>query len=148
MRAIRNLILLLAVLAPVAARAETAPAWKMSVRLGDGRTFVTDGSITLDAALVKPKTMPKEVKADAAARMIEKGLAAPATNEFDLAKLTANRRGQAYVAPNGISIAIRYVDYVASTAGSDVRFRVQGELEPVAIVVDGKGVGLVMPMRR
>ncbi len=35
-----------------------APVWQRALRLSDGRLFVTDGALAIDAALARPATMP------------------------------------------------------------------------------------------
>ena len=50
------------------------PTWQGIVRMSDGRTFVTDGGLAIDAALAKPAKLPER---ELAARVLEQYL-----NEF------------------------------------------------------------------
>src|ERR1051326_4596833 len=44
-----------------AAPGSAGPTWQRTLRLSDGRTFVTDGGLAIDAALAKPATLPAGV---------------------------------------------------------------------------------------
>jgi hypothetical protein len=86
---------------------------------------------------------------ESAAKTIEKYLAAPLENEYALSQVTAARRGPSYVSPSGVALNAEYLDYLARALGADtVRLRMKADLDPVVIVVAGKSVGLIMPMRR
>ena len=37
------------------------PTWWRALAMPDGRTFVTDGGLSIDAALVKPASMPEKL---------------------------------------------------------------------------------------
>jgi hypothetical protein len=125
-----------------------APVWDRLFRLPDGRTFVTDGAITLDAALARPKELPKTVLPESTGKVMEKYLSASLDHEFSVAQLNAGRFPRTYVTPNGVSVSAEYVDYLARTLGrGKVRLRVGGELQPMVIVIDGKSVGLVMAVK-
>jgi len=67
-------------------------------------------------------------------------------DECALSKLT--RRGEAYAAPNGVTLNPTYIEYLRRTLPeSRVRLRMKGLTEPVVILLDGKPIGLLMPMR-
>jgi hypothetical protein len=133
---------------PPAQPAQRDPVWKRMVTLSDGRTFVTDGSFALDAALAKPAARPSEVLPAATAKVIEGHLLAPLPDEFALAQLTGGRRSM-YTAPSGIVLNAVYVDYLRRTLpASKLRFRMKGDLEPTVVLLNGTAVGLLMPMKR
>ena len=122
-----------------------APVWQRMVQLDDGRTFVTDGGMAIDAALAKP-TLPD--KAPVSGKIIERYLSADLPNEFSLSQLSP-RDGRTYAAPSGIALNATYIDFVRRTLPSrQVRLRMKGELDPVIIMVDGKPVGVLMPVKR
>jgi len=127
--------------------ADGTPLWSRTLRMPDGRTFVSDGAIALDAALAKPKEMPKQVIPEAGSKVIEKFMAGPFEHEYTVAQLrAAGSNPRAYEAPSGVSLGADYVDYIARTVGKrSVRFRVNGDRDPIAIVADGKAVGVLMP---
>lgn len=122
--------------------------WQKQVRLHDGRTFVSDGRFALDAALAKPAAPPSTVLPEATAKIIEGYLTAELPDEFGLSQLT-DRSGHKYTAPSGVVLNPIYVDYLRrALPASRLRFRMKGDMEPVVIVLDGKAVGLLMPMKR
>jgi hypothetical protein len=126
-----------------------APTWDRMVRLSDGRTFVTDGSLAIDVALVKPSVLPTEVLGPAAAKLLEGYMAAPLENEYGLGDLKKGPWPQTYAAPSGVVLNATYVDYLRRTLPkAALRFRMKGDLDPVVILMKGTAVGVVMPMRR
>lgn len=134
---------------PSPGRGGAAPAWKRIVKLSDGRTFITDGGMTLDVALARPDAIPHEVLGAATAKVVEGYLAAPLPHEIDLRQLRAAPASPHYVAPNGVQLNAGYVDYLRrALPPARVRLRMKGDLEPVVILLDGTAVGLVMPMRQ
>ncbi len=119
--------------------------WKRAVHLHDGRTFVSDGAIALDAEVAKPGIQPGQNLPEASAQVLERYLAAELPDEFALSQLT--RRGRVYAAPSGVTLNPIYVDYLRRTLpASRVRFRMKSPSEPVVILLDGKAVGMLMPM--
>jgi hypothetical protein len=90
------------------------------VQLDDGRTFVTDGSMAIDAALAKP---PLPNNARVSGKIIERYLSADLPNEFSLSRLSP-RDGRTYAAPSGIELNATYIDFVRRTLPSrQVRLR-------------------------
>ncbi len=126
---------------------QNAPfTWKRVVHLHDGRTFISDGAIALDVESVKPADRPKPGLPEASSNIIEGYLNAQLPDECALSKLT--RRGEAYAAPNGVTLNPTYIEYLRRTLPeSRVRLRMKGLTEPVVILLDGKPIGLLMPMR-
>ena len=121
------------------------PLWQTMVQLDDGRKFVTDGGMAIDAALVKP-TLPNN--APVSGKIIERYLSADLPNEFSLSQLSP-RDGRTYAAPSGIVLNATYIDFVRRTLPPrQVRLRMKGDLDPVVITVDGKAVGVMMPVKR
>jgi hypothetical protein len=82
------------------------------VRLDDGRTFVTDGGMAIDAALAKP-ALPNNM-APVSGKIIERWLSADLPNEFILSQLSP-RDGRTYAAPSGILLNATYIDFVRRT---------------------------------
>ena len=62
------------------------PAWQGTLSLTDGRTFVTDGGLAIDAALARPATVPARV---VAAKVLEGYLNAAHRDECGFNDLTA-----------------------------------------------------------
>ena len=123
------------------------PLWQRMVQLDDGRTFVTDGGMAIDAALAKP-TLPNNALSPVSGKTIERYLAADLPNEFSLSQLSP-RDGRTYAAPSGVVLNATYIDFVRRTlAPQPVRLRMKGELDPVLILMNGKPVGAMMPVKR
>jgi hypothetical protein len=124
-------------------------AWTRKFQLTDGRTFVTDGAITLDASLVNPREFASAELITVSMKVIESYFAADLPDEFTLAELGPGATKGTYRAPSGVTLAARYVEYLRETLpASSLRLRMKGDLEPVVILSDGKAVGLLMPMKR
>src|SRR5262245_9394558 len=77
------------------------PAWQGAVRLSDGRTFVTDGGLAIDAALAKPAKLPDR---ELAGKLLEDYLNASYKDEYGFSDLDAAASGRTYTAPNGITL--------------------------------------------
>ena len=131
---------------PTAPGAAGDPAWQGIVRLSDGRTFVTDGGLAIDAALARPATLPDR---ELAAKVLESYLNASHKDEYGFSDLKALVAGRTYTTPSGIALNATYIDYLRRTlsAGS-VRFRMTGGMQPVVIVANGKAVGVLMPVKQ
>lgn len=130
-------------------RSSDGVAWNRMLQLSDGRVFVTDGAITLEASLVNPGEHPSGEPASVSQTVIEGFLAADLPDEFALGELDRGAEPQTYESPSGVTLAARYVDYLRATLpAASLRLRMKGDFEPVVIVSDGKAVGLVMALRR
>jgi hypothetical protein len=132
---------------PQSFMAGDVPAWNRVLKLSDGRTFVTNGHIALDAAVAKPAALPSEVLGPSSSKVIERHLAAKLENECSLAELKADRARGRYVSPSGLWLNADYVDYLRRTLPPAARLRMQKDLDPIVIVLDGKAIGLLMAMR-
>ena len=120
-----------------------APAWNKQSTLADGRIFVTDGAIAVDAALAKPSTLDGLMVIPPAA--IERLLRSSTTTEVGSSALSARDRG--YVTPGGVLLARKYVDFLRrQAAAAGLRFKVAGPRDPVLILIDGRTVGVLMPL--
>jgi hypothetical protein len=78
----------------------------------DGRTFVSDGGLAIDAALAKPATLPPNVIPGAA---FERLFSTQSPNEFGLSQLSANPYGRTYKSPTGVHMSKTYIDFLRST---------------------------------
>jgi len=122
------------------------PVWQGILRLGDGRTFVTDGGLAIDAAVAKPVKLPAR---ELASKLLEDYFKAAHKDECGLSDLRAAASGKTYSTPNGIALNATYVDYLRRIlpAGS-VRLRMTGPLQPVVIVASRQAVGVLMPVKQ
>lgn len=131
---------------PGPAPAGAGPTWQRSLRLGDGRLFVTDGAMAIDAALARPATLPAEAQASAGASFIERQLSAQHADEVGLRQLS-RADGGVYRTPSGVHLGPAYVDFLRRTLPA-ARLRSSGSRDPVVILLEGRAVGVVMPLAR
>lgn len=125
------------------------PAWQRTLHLSDGRTFVTDGGIAMDAALAKPASLPEQTLPEASAQHIEKYLAATLKDEFALSELKANPNGRTFAAPSGLLLNSTYVNFLRRVLPNrTLRFRMEAEMTPMIIMSDGKAVGVLMGVKQ
>jgi hypothetical protein len=131
---------------PTVPGASRDPVWQGILRLADGRTFVTDGGLALDAAVAKPVTLPAR---EVASKVLEDYFQATHKDECGLSDLRAAASGKTYSTPNGIALNATYVDYLRRMLpGESVRLRMTGPLQPVVIVASRKVVGVLMPVKQ
>jgi hypothetical protein len=120
------------------------PAWQGTVRLSDGRTFITDGGLAIDATLAKPTKLPER---ELTAKVLEGYLNAAHKDEYTFSDLTAAATGKTYTTPSGIALNATYINYLRRTLPArSVRFRTTAPRQPVVIVDGGKTVGVLMPV--
>jgi hypothetical protein len=125
------------------------PTWQRTVRLSDGRTFVTDGGMAIDAALAQPATLPAKVLPPASGSFIERQMSSQSADEVGLSQLVLRPDGRTYTTPNGILLNQTYIDFLRRILPSaQVRLRTQGDREPVVILLKGEPVGVFMPVAR
>jgi hypothetical protein len=122
------------------------PAWQAVARLSDGRTLVTDGGLAIEAALAKLARLPEK---EFSGKVIENYFNLPLKDEYRFGDLTPPANGRTYATPSGIPLSATYLDYLRRVLpAASVRLRMGGELQPVVILVDGKAVGVLMPVRK
>jgi hypothetical protein len=122
------------------------PTWQGTVRLSDGRTFVTDGGLAIDAAFARPAKLPdREIPGKA----LENHLNAVHKDEYGLSELTASASGKTYTTPSGIALNATYIRFLnRSLPASSVRLRTSGAVDPVVILAKGRAVGVLMPVKQ
>ena len=121
------------------------PTWQGVLRLRDGRTFVTDGGLAVDAAFARPAKLPDR---ELATKLLEDYLGASHTSECGFTDLDAAGSDRTYMTPNGIALNATYVKYLRRILPASVRFRSTGKLQPVVIVAEGKAIGVLMPVQQ
>jgi len=128
---------------PTAPGSAGDPAWQATLRLSDGRTFVTDGGFAIDAAIAKPSKLPDR---ELPSKVLEDYFKAAQTEECRFGDLTADS-GKSYRTPGGIALNAAYIDFLKRIVPSrSVRFRMTGAMRPVLVESDGKMVGVLMPL--
>lgn len=121
--------------------------WNRMFRVPDGRIFVTDGAIMLDAELADLPELPGTELPASTGEVMARYMAAERANEIELDDLERGAASQTYEAPNGLPFAAKYIEYLREVV-PDALLRIGGDLEPVVIVDEGEAVGLVMAMAR
>jgi hypothetical protein len=122
------------------------PVWQGVVRASDGRTFITDGGLAIDAALAQPATLPTR---ELAAKVLEGYLAATHKAEYSFADLRVAEPSRTYASPSGVLLNATYIDYLRKILpASSVRLRMAGDMQPVVIAANGKAVGVLMPVKK
>jgi hypothetical protein len=122
------------------------PAWQGTVRTSDGRTFITDGGLAIDADVARPATLPAR---ELAGTVLERYFSAPHSHEYGFGDLTLAASGRTYTTPDGIPLNATYIRYLRRIlpAGT-VRLRIRADMQPVVIVAGGKVVAVLMPVKK
>lgn len=96
------------------ASAITPLVWKRVVHLQDGRTFVSDGAIALEASVARQGPSRDQSLPEASAKVVESCLNAELPHEFTLSQLT--RSGEhSYTDGDAVMLNATYVDYLRRT---------------------------------
>lgn len=131
-------------LKPTAPGSAGDPAWQATVHMSDGRTFVTDGGLAIDASVAKGVKLPDR---QVPAKRLEDFLKAPQTAVCGLADVTKRPFAKTYQTPNGIALNATYIDYLRRTlAARSVRLHMTAPAQPVLVEANGKLVGVLMPV--
>jgi hypothetical protein len=121
------------------------PAWQGTLHMSDGRTFVTDGGLAVDAALSKPAALPSR---QLTAKVLEGYLKAAHTSECGFGDLTLAATGKTYASPSGIPLNATYVNYLRRVVPRGARFRMTDGMHPIVVVADGTAIAVLMPVKQ
>jgi hypothetical protein len=133
-------------LTPTAPGTSGDPTWQGTLRLTDGRTFITDGGLAIDAAIAKPATLPAK---EFPPGVVERYLSAAHKDECGFSDLTPAATGRTYATPSGIALNATYISYLRRRLSTQsARFRMTAPMQPVVVVEDGKTVAVLMPVRQ
>jgi hypothetical protein len=114
----------------------------------DGRTFVTDGGLSLEGGLAKPATMPSVALPPVSAQTIAAYLVAPHERESGLGELRPGSAANTFITPDDVLLNGNYVTLLRGIAPpARTRLRTRGSTSPVTIVVGGQPVGVMMPLQ-
>jgi hypothetical protein len=123
------------------------PTWWRAIPMADGRVFVTDGGLSIDAAVVKPATLPEKFPAAAGAN-VARLLSSPYDKETGLGDLRPGTRPNTFVTAEGVVLNGNYITLLRSVlTPARTRLRTKGKTDPVVVVVDGGAVGVMMPVQ-
>ena len=122
------------------------PVWQGLIRANDGRTFVTDGGLVIDAALAKPARLPER---EFPSKLLHDYFNQSHTVEYGLADLKEATPGKTLTSPNGIAMNATYINYLRRVLPrTTARLRMSEGLRPIVIVLDGQPVGAFMPVQQ
>ena len=121
------------------------PTWQGTVHMNDGRTFITDGGLAVDAALAKPSVLPTR---EVPAKVLEDYIKAAHKNEYGFDDLTRAGNGTTYMSPSGIALNATYVNYLRRIAPRGARLRMTEGTQPIVVMADGKAVAVLMPVKQ
>ena len=129
---------------PTAPGTSGDPVWQGVLKMADGRTFVTDGGLAIDASLAKPAKLPDRVIPP---KVMQDYLSVTNPNEYALSDLSAAMSGKTYSTPNGVAMSATYINFLRRILpGGTARLRVGEKRQPIVIVADGRAVGVLMPV--
>ena len=125
------------------------PVWSRSVPMPDGRTFVTDGGMAIDASVARPSTMPAAVLGPQSGVLLSRHFAAQFDDEVGFRDLGPGPFKNTFATPKGIAVNGNYVDYLRGLAPAHrLRLRVKGAMDPIVVLLDKKPIAVLMPVRR
>jgi hypothetical protein len=118
--------------------------WRLYCDLDDGRRFLSDGSLLVEARYFPNVPIPeKSLPATAPKRLLQ----SPTDRQFGLADLQQKTAGGHYTGP-GVQLNRKYVELLrGSPLKETLRFRAKGANDPVLIVDGQTVVGVVMPIK-
>lgn len=128
----------------------TTPEWTSVAKLGDGRQFVTDGSLAIDVNVAEEEELPESTSS---ASWFSDALYQHSIAErqvlFGLTDIKASEGNpEIVVAPGQLQLEESYVSYLRKKLASRHRiaFWQHSRMQPVVIVVDGQGAGAIKPL--
>ncbi|MCA1586548.1 MAG: hypothetical protein LC791_17850 [Acidobacteria bacterium] len=123
------------------------PTWSRVLKMPDGRTFVSDGGLSVDAKFAQPATLPSAVLPPESAKILAGYLATPYEAEIGLSELRVGSFKNTFMTPGGIALNGNYIEFLRSILPpTTTRLRTKSKTDPVVIVKDGQGVGIMMPL--
>jgi hypothetical protein len=122
------------------------PMWSRVLQMPDGRTFVTDGGLSIDAAFAKPAALPTNVLAPESAKILAGYFTVPHDQEFGLGELVPGRFPNSLATPGGLQLNGNYITFLRQAVPARARLRTRGPTDPVVVVVDGEPVAILMPL--
>jgi hypothetical protein len=120
------------------------PVWQGSLHMSDGRTFVTDGALAVDAAFAKPAALPAR---EIPGKVLEGYIKAPHKDECGFSDLTLALSGKTYNSPTGIALNSTYINFLRRVAPRGSRFRLTDGMHPVVVVAEGTAIAVLMPVK-
>jgi hypothetical protein len=124
------------------------PTWWRVLQMPDGRTFVTDGGLSVDAKLARPAAMPSGELPPASAKVLAGYLAAPYDKETGIGELQPGSAKNTFTTSDGVVLNGNYITFLRQVAPpARTRLRTRGKTSPVVVVTDGQAVAVMMPVQ-
>jgi hypothetical protein len=122
------------------------PVWSRTLKMPDGRTFVSDGGLSVEATLAKLATLPSVVIPPENSKILAGRLKDPFDKEVRLGDLQTGPFKNSFATADGIALNGNYVNFLRDILPARARLRTKGKTDPVVIVIDGEAVGIMMPL--
>jgi hypothetical protein len=134
---------------PSSPAAEGPPVWSRTLQMPDGRTFVSDGGMAIDAEVARPDKLPGTVVGPQSGALIARHFTAAYDEEVELRNLRTGPFKNTFATPKDVVLNGNYVNYLRGVVPSgQLRFRVKTGMEPIVVVASGKPIAVLMPVRR
>ena len=121
------------------------PNWQLVVEMPDGRRFVSDGAMAIDATIAKLDAMPKKVLPVESGKIIAGRFTAKYTDEIGLSSLRPGTRANSFLGPRDIPVNGNYVTFLRLVAPQS-RLRFNGPLDAIVVTLNGQPIGMFMAM--
>ena len=131
---------------PSAPSVVAPPAWSRVMPMPDGRTFVTDGGLTIDAAVARPATLPSVRLPPESGKLMARYFAGPFTTDVGLRDLRTGDFKNTFKTADGISLNGNYVNFLRAVLPSGARLRLKSDREPIVVMVGDKPIAVLMPV--
>jgi hypothetical protein len=124
-----------------------AVQWRFYSDFADGRRFLTDGSLVLDAHYIPGEPVPQR---SLPPESVQRLLRADTDHEFGLSDLlSTGGPNDHYRGPGPVVLNRKYVDLLRGLTFKDaLRFRAKGGGDRVLLVDGGQVIGVVMPVKQ
>ena len=133
--------------APSSPSVVAPPKWSRVMKMPDGRTFVSDGALSIDAALAKPADLSSLTLIPAGGKLMTGYFTAPYDKEVSLGDLSTGAFKNSFATPDGVTLNGNYVSFLRRTLPvARTRLRTKGTRDAVVIMMDGQAVGVMMPL--
>ncbi len=134
-----------------AVEAPPRPQWVAVARLPDGTRYLLDSSFVFSEVQLGGLPMQNAGLTELSAPDVERvsaWLGSRVKAPFRLSDLRCGAAAGTYEGPGGVLLNARYVDTLRARLDlSRLELHAGGPLEPIALVLGGRGVGVLMPMK-
>jgi hypothetical protein len=114
--------------------------------LDDGRRFITDGGLLIEARYFPKVAVPERA---VPGKNAERLLQSKTEREFGLDDLSKSGPDGHYRAPDSVMLNRKYIELLRdSSLAKTLRFRAKGNDDPVLLLDEKKVVGVVMPVKQ